>query len=129
MLVQVRKSLPEQRPPNRHVHSHSTTRTSSSVRTPIPHPDSRLSSGAAPDGRPAHRYLSETERRRSTTLDAGVGLGLDPEESGMTVAPAEGSKGCRVSVESMSDMPSEHVRPTAQAVRREQVWAALVRAV
>jgi hypothetical protein len=29
----------------------------------------------------------------------------------------------------MSDMPVEHVRSTARAVRREQVWAALVRAV
>ena len=29
----------------------------------------------------------------------------------------------------MSDVAGEHVRVTAQAVRREQVWAALVRAV
>jgi hypothetical protein len=29
----------------------------------------------------------------------------------------------------MSGTSSDHARPTAQAVRREQVWAALVRAV
>ena len=29
----------------------------------------------------------------------------------------------------MSEIPSDHARPSAQAVRREQVWAALVRAV
>ena len=34
-----------------------------------------------------------------------------------------------MSAEFGSDMAAEHTRVTAQAVRREQVWAALVRAV
>jgi hypothetical protein len=34
-----------------------------------------------------------------------------------------------VSVEPISDRPAERVRPTAEAVRREQVWAAVVHAV
>src|SRR5438094_5628682 len=35
----------------------------------------------------------------------------------------------RVSAEPVSDMSAERFRVTAQAVQREQVWAALVRAV
>src|SRR5206468_2886685 len=55
--------------------------------------------------------------------------GIDPEAHECSFVLVRGGERCCVSAESISEMSAEQLRASTKAVRREQVWAAMIRAV